>query len=235
MDNYIGPYWSDGQFQSSVAYGRLRPRNRIDYAARYHDTAYALYKDKRHRRAADKVFHDAVSREGRIGETLGDAVWFGNMSLFDDTFDLQDMADINMIPVNDPYWDSTLMFGEGYNPYLNLKVHDAPAQAPLIKNGPVTSTAGDTLPKGTTVSAESFGNPLETPWVRAKPGTDVIPLKPGAADVYIPPVEATQQASSNDLLFPKVVGFSDPDGYIKNYPSTIDMSRYDPYSLGIGR
>jgi len=179
------------------------------------------------------VFHDVVSREGRLGELLADAVWYGNMSFYEDTFSLQDMEDINMIPVNDPYWDSNLMFGEGYNPFLNLKIHDAPAQAPKINipTGVPSQPAVPTAAPGGSIP--SLG--IEKPWVQAKPGTDVIPLKPGMADIYNPPVSIDKPISSNDLLFPTVKGFSDPDGYIKNYPDTIDMSRYNPYALGIGR
>lgn len=122
MDNYIGPYWSDGKFQSSVAYGKTRPRSRTDKAARYHDTAYALYGDRRHRAAADLLFHNSVEQEGLISHMMGDAVLYGNsfFNPYGDDYTSSDMEDVVGIPKNDPYIDPIPALGGGteYNPNL---------------------------------------------------------------------------------------------------------------------
>lgn len=54
--NYVGPYWSDGKFQESVEFGDAPALHELDALARLHDTAYARYKDDKHRAAADLIF-----------------------------------------------------------------------------------------------------------------------------------------------------------------------------------
>nr|WRQ64783.1 hypothetical protein [Sobelivirales sp.] len=54
--NYVGPGWSDGKKQESVEFGTAIPTDELDALARYHDTAYAHFKDEKHREAADMIF-----------------------------------------------------------------------------------------------------------------------------------------------------------------------------------
>jgi len=54
--NYVGPGWSDGKYQDSVAYGKRKPVDEFDATAYWHDTAYALGKD---RNRADEEFYAA--------------------------------------------------------------------------------------------------------------------------------------------------------------------------------
>lgn len=52
----MGPYWSDGKLQESVEFGSAPALHELDALARLHDTAYARYKDDKHRTAADMIF-----------------------------------------------------------------------------------------------------------------------------------------------------------------------------------
>lgn len=54
--NYVGPGWSDGKYQNSVAYGKSKPVDKFDNTARSHDTKYALGKDLNR---ADEAFYAA--------------------------------------------------------------------------------------------------------------------------------------------------------------------------------
>jgi hypothetical protein len=60
MDNYTGPYWSDGKFQESVQFGATAPLTDLDRASRLHDSAYAKFKDESHRIAADIIYQDTL-------------------------------------------------------------------------------------------------------------------------------------------------------------------------------
>jgi hypothetical protein len=40
-DNFTGPYWSDGKFQSSVKKGKLKPKSKLDVLSKKHDERYA--------------------------------------------------------------------------------------------------------------------------------------------------------------------------------------------------
>lgn len=60
MDNYTGPYWSDGKFQESVEFGASAPLSDLDRASRLHDSAYARYKDEKYRIAADIIYQDTL-------------------------------------------------------------------------------------------------------------------------------------------------------------------------------
>lgn len=70
MDNYTGPYRSDGKWQTSVAFGTSVPLDDVDRASRLHDSAYAHYTDESHRTAADILYQEMlagnVSTKGRI-------------------------------------------------------------------------------------------------------------------------------------------------------------------------
>lgn len=78
--NYLGPYWSDGRIQPSVAYGKSRPKNDLDDAARIHDTRYAMYSGDSHAlAAADNEFYERVNAMGGLLPTVaGIAVKYGN-------------------------------------------------------------------------------------------------------------------------------------------------------------
>lgn len=77
--NYTGPYWSDGKFQESVAFGESDPKSELDALARLHDTAYATYKDRGHREAADEIFNrEAKKLVGKFPHLAGDLVLYGN-------------------------------------------------------------------------------------------------------------------------------------------------------------
>ncbi|APG75732.1 hypothetical protein 2 [Changjiang sobemo-like virus 2] len=45
FDNYTGPYWSDGKFQSSVNNGQSKPLSKLDWHSRDHDACFADGKD----------------------------------------------------------------------------------------------------------------------------------------------------------------------------------------------
>ncbi len=68
--NYIGPKWSNGEFQDSVEWGDKDPQDELDLAAYYHDSAYAKYKDSDRRYAADRIF---VEEAKKIGTPLAKA------------------------------------------------------------------------------------------------------------------------------------------------------------------
>lgn len=80
MDNYTGPYISDGKVQESVEFGATVPISDLDRASRLHDSAYAHYKknDRKHLTAADAIYNDEVKRLGRLGKIAGDVVLYGN-------------------------------------------------------------------------------------------------------------------------------------------------------------
>lgn len=80
--NYLGPYLSDGKFQQSVAFGKSKPKNSIDAAARKHDTFYALNKrDAYALKAADDIFVDETYRESPLGFIAAASVTLGNCVL----------------------------------------------------------------------------------------------------------------------------------------------------------
>lgn len=61
MDNYTGPFWSDGKIQNSVEFGLSPTYDEVDTASRLHDSAFAHFGDARHRRAADKIYQTTLS------------------------------------------------------------------------------------------------------------------------------------------------------------------------------
>lgn len=77
---YLGPWWSDGKFQPSVPYGKSRPKNNLDDAARTHDTRYAMYKGNNEALdAADDEFFERVNQIGGLLPTVSAyAVKYGN-------------------------------------------------------------------------------------------------------------------------------------------------------------
>ncbi len=80
--NYTGPYWSDGKFQESVLFGTEDPKSELDYLSYLHDSAYAMYKDDAHRKAADEIYErDAKRLVGRFPHLAGDLVLYGNHAM----------------------------------------------------------------------------------------------------------------------------------------------------------
>ncbi len=76
---YTGPYWSDGRVQESVEWGKSTPQSELDWLSRQHDSAYAHYKDSRHREAADLLYmREAKKLAGRFPELAGNLVGYGN-------------------------------------------------------------------------------------------------------------------------------------------------------------
>jgi hypothetical protein len=78
MDNYIGPYWSDGKWQQSVEFGGKEPLSELDAAARLHDSAYARFSDQQRRTAADVIFSETVKKLDDKRALIGDLPLYGN-------------------------------------------------------------------------------------------------------------------------------------------------------------
>lgn len=77
--NYTGPHWSDGKYQESVEWGNANPQSELDYLSRQHDSAYARFKDAKHREAADKIYHDEAKKlTGKFPQLAGNLVLYGN-------------------------------------------------------------------------------------------------------------------------------------------------------------
>jgi len=77
--NYTGPHWSDGKVQESVEWGDSNPQGELDYLSREHDSAYARFKDDKHREAADKIYHDKATKlAGKFPQLAGNLVLYGN-------------------------------------------------------------------------------------------------------------------------------------------------------------
>ncbi len=77
--NYTGPYWSDGKLQESVAFGQSEAASELDALSRLHDTAYAVYKDRAHRAAADRIYYEESQKlKGMFPSLAGHAVLYGN-------------------------------------------------------------------------------------------------------------------------------------------------------------
>jgi len=76
---YTGPYWSNGEFQTSVEWGDKDPQSQLDWLSRQHDSAYAHYEDRRHREAADLLYmREAKKLVGQFPELAGNLVGYGN-------------------------------------------------------------------------------------------------------------------------------------------------------------
>jgi hypothetical protein len=76
---YTGPYWSNGEIQQSVEWGEKDPTSQLDWLSRQHDSAYAHFKDRAHREAADLLYmREAKKLAGRFPELAGNLVGYGN-------------------------------------------------------------------------------------------------------------------------------------------------------------
>jgi len=78
MENYIGPYWSDGKWQESVEFGDKPALSGVDAASRLHDSAYAHYTDEAHRIAADEIYSDTLRKLNEPLAGLADVPLYGN-------------------------------------------------------------------------------------------------------------------------------------------------------------
>lgn len=79
IGEYTGPYWSDGKIQESVEWGDRTPQSELDWLSRQHDSAYAHFKDSRHREAADLLYmREAKKLVGQFPELAGNLVGYGN-------------------------------------------------------------------------------------------------------------------------------------------------------------
>jgi hypothetical protein len=78
MENYIGPYWSDGKWQESVEFGTAPTLSDVDAASRLHDSAYARFKDAQHRTAADEIYSATLKKLGGPKSGLADVPLYGN-------------------------------------------------------------------------------------------------------------------------------------------------------------
>jgi len=77
--NYTGPHWSNGKYQESVEWGDANPQSELDYLSRQHDSAYARFKDPKHREAADRIYHDQATKlAGKFPQLAGNLVLYGN-------------------------------------------------------------------------------------------------------------------------------------------------------------
>ncbi len=77
--NYTGPYWSNGKVQESVEWGDADPQSELDYLSRQHDSAYAKFKDEKHRAAADLIYNrEAQKLKEKFPSLAGNLVLYGN-------------------------------------------------------------------------------------------------------------------------------------------------------------
>jgi len=77
-DNYTGPNWSNGKVQESVKFGDAVPLNYGDSQSRLHDSAYAQFKDKWHREAADMIYRDRLKGQRGFYRAVAQAPLYGN-------------------------------------------------------------------------------------------------------------------------------------------------------------
>lgn len=78
MENYTGPYWSDGKWQESVEFGETPALSGVDAASRLHDSAYAHYTDEAHRTAADEIYSATLKKLKEPNSYLADVPLYGN-------------------------------------------------------------------------------------------------------------------------------------------------------------
>lgn len=78
--NYCGPYWSDGELQSSVVGGKPGV-SQLDEACREHDAAYATTDSLLELEAADNKFFNDTQELGVRGKVYGSAVLYGNRAV----------------------------------------------------------------------------------------------------------------------------------------------------------
>ncbi len=79
--SYTGPYISDGKLQESVEFGSKQPKDELDALSRLHDSAYAKWDDKLHRRVADTIYAEEANKlVGKFPELAAFLVQYGNQT-----------------------------------------------------------------------------------------------------------------------------------------------------------
>lgn len=80
MDNYTGPFWSNGRLQSSVEFGDSVPLDPVDFESRLHDSAFAHFGDARHRAAADWIYKENLSKVSSLkSSVVRNLPFYGNL------------------------------------------------------------------------------------------------------------------------------------------------------------
>ncbi len=80
MDNYTGPYISNGRFQPSVEFGDADPLDFTDFNSRLHDSAFAHFEDARHRTAADWIYSQFLAQDDTFkSRAVRDVPFYGNL------------------------------------------------------------------------------------------------------------------------------------------------------------
>ncbi len=77
-DSFTGPGWSDGKFQSSVAFGKKKPKSKTDWLSREHDTGYALCRDYTCLDNFDRMYYDRTRGMSLFPRVQGSLVYYGN-------------------------------------------------------------------------------------------------------------------------------------------------------------
>lgn len=81
MDNYTGPYWSDGKIQPSIEFGNSIPTDEVDAESRLHDSAFAHFGDERHRLAADYIYKKRLEKvPGFKSAFVRNIPFYGNLA-----------------------------------------------------------------------------------------------------------------------------------------------------------
>lgn len=70
-DNFTGPYWSDGQFQKSVAYSKKKPKTLLDSYSKEHDMWSALCESDQCLNAADELYELQTSNMSFFPRMIG--------------------------------------------------------------------------------------------------------------------------------------------------------------------
>jgi len=77
-DNYTGPYWSDGKFQTSVADGKTKPKSKLDRISQRHDMAYAKSRGRSDLDRADLAYYEDTRHMSIVPRSIGSIVLYGN-------------------------------------------------------------------------------------------------------------------------------------------------------------
>jgi len=78
VDNYTGPWWSDGKIQRSVADGQSRPKSKVDVLSRKHDAEYFYCRSDECLDLADLDYYEATRGMSFVPRMIGDAVLYVN-------------------------------------------------------------------------------------------------------------------------------------------------------------
>jgi hypothetical protein len=78
VDNYTGPFWSDGKVQKSVANGKSRSKSKVDVLSRKHDAEYFYCRSDDCFDLADMDYYQATRDMSFVPRMIGDAVLYVN-------------------------------------------------------------------------------------------------------------------------------------------------------------